>query len=134
MRGMASDAHRVLSCSMWSNGQKDRVKLACLFAVLELLELTGGAGFDLLFLDEVFASLDEEGREGLFKVLEYLKGRGKGIYTIAHEPIANAVVYDSIITAYREGGLAKLTIGGTHDARNQNPGSQSVSGGTSASV
>ena len=103
-----TDADKSIPYSLWSDGEKARVNLACLFAVLEILEVVCGVGFNLLFLDEVFASLDEAGRDGLFRVLEQLKGQGKSLYTIAHAPIANAVVFDSTIRAVKRNGLAQL--------------------------
>jgi DNA repair exonuclease SbcCD ATPase subunit len=103
-----TDADKSIPFELWSDGEKGRVKLTCLFAVLDLLESMGGSSFNLLVLDEVFASLDAAGREGLFTVLEHLKGRGKSIYTIAHSPIANAVVFDSVIEVVKVGGLANL--------------------------
>jgi ABC-type Mn2+/Zn2+ transport system ATPase subunit len=70
-----------------------------LFAVLEILEALGSGSFNVLCLDEIFSSLDLEGKEGLFRVLSHLQNKGKGIYTIAHSELALAMVYDSIISA-----------------------------------
>jgi len=102
------DADKSVPFSSWSAGEKSRVKLACLFAVLEVLELMGSASYNVLFLDEVFATLDEGGREGLFEVLAHLKSTGKCIYTVSHTPIVNNVVFDSAIQLVKENGLSKI--------------------------
>lgn len=110
------DAYKAVPYSQWSAGEKARVNLTCMFAVLEIMGATTGIGFNLLFLDEVFASLDEEGRNGLFRVLNALRSQGKCIYTIAHSAIANAVEFDSTIRAYKHNGLACIERGGDHVA------------------
>jgi DNA repair exonuclease SbcCD ATPase subunit len=81
----------------------------CLFSIIEIQETLGGASFNVLLLDEIFAALDEEGRNGLFDILDYLKGKGKCIYTISHTPIANPVVFDSTIQVIKENGLSRLS-------------------------
>lgn len=94
-----TDAHKTIPYSGWSAGQKARVKLACLFAVLELLEATGSVSFSVLCFDEVFGALDYEGKEGLFRVLEMLRCRNKSIFIIAHSDLVLPLTYDSTITA-----------------------------------
>ena len=94
-----TDGNKSIPYSGWSEGEKARVKLSCLFAVLEILEALGSGSFNVLCLDEIFSSLDLEGKEGLFRVLSHLQNKGKGIYTIAHSELALAMVYDSIISA-----------------------------------
>lgn len=103
------DADKQVPYENWSTGEKARVKLACLFSVIDILEYMGSVSFNLLFLDEIFAPLDSEGREGLFRTLALLKEKGKCVYTIAHTPIANAVVFDRIITAVKTDGIATLS-------------------------
>ncbi len=66
-----------------------------------------------MFLDEVFGSLDEEGREGLFKVLAKLRNDGKCIYTIAHTPVIQAAMYDTTYKAVKEDGIS--TYEETHE-------------------
>jgi DNA repair exonuclease SbcCD ATPase subunit len=94
---------------MWSNGEKARVKLSCLFAVVDVLELMGSTSYNLLFLDEIFSSLDDDGKEGLFNVLAYLRDKGKCIYTISHTPLVNSVVFDRVINVQKENGLAVVS-------------------------
>lgn len=94
-----TDEAKVMDMALWSGGESSRIKLVCLFAVLELLEVMGSTSFNVLCLDEVFSTLDAEGKEGLFKVLAYLKGKSKAIYVIAHEDLALDLVYDSVIKA-----------------------------------
>ena len=92
----------------WSDGEKERVKTACLFAILEILGIKGDCSFNVLFLDEVFGALDEAGREGLFRTFEYLKDQGSCVYTIAHTPIANKVTYDSTYLATKLEGISTI--------------------------
>lgn len=102
------DPDKKVAFANWSAGEKARLRLMCLFSILEIQETLGSASYNLLVLDEIFASLDEDGREGLFKVLAHLKGHGKCIYTISHTPIANSVVFDSFIKVEKENGISRL--------------------------
>lgn len=94
-----TDESKEMPFELWSGGEKSRVKLVCLFAILELLEIMGSVSFNVLCLDEIFATLDTDGKEGLFKVLEYLRSKDKAIYCIAHEDLALDMAYDSVIKA-----------------------------------
>lgn len=93
------DDAKEMAYELWSGGEKARVKLVCLFAVLELLESMGSLSFNVLALDEIFSALDTEGKEGLFNVLTYLKGRNKALYTIAHEDLVLDLQYDHKVKA-----------------------------------
>ena len=95
------DANKTVAWSCWSEGEKARVKLSCLFAVLELLEVLGAVSFNVLALDEIFSALDGSGKEGLFNVLNYLKGFSKCVFTIAHTKLALDTEYDSVIQAFK---------------------------------
>jgi DNA repair exonuclease SbcCD ATPase subunit len=105
-----TDCNKTIAWSCWSEGEKARVKMACLFAVLELLEIMGAVSFNVLALDEIFSALDHAGKEGLFRVLNYLKDRGRAIYTIAHTQLALDREYDSVVKAYKqEDGTTTIT-------------------------
>lgn len=99
---IVTDANKTIAWSCWSEGEKARVKMACLFAVLELLEVMGSVSFNVLALDEIFSALDLAGKEGLFRVLHYLKNKGRAIYTIAHTKLALDTEYDSVVRAHKE--------------------------------
>lgn len=92
----------------WSSGQKARVKLSVLFAVMELLEITGKVSFNVLVLDEIFNALDADGKDGLVKVLQHLKDKGKAVYTIAHSDVMNQALYDRHINVELRSGLSYL--------------------------
>jgi len=94
-----TDEAKVQDISLWSGGETARIKIVCLFAVLEMLEVMGSTSFNVICLDEIFSALDQEGKEGLFKVLEYLKQKNKAIYVIAHEELTLDLMYDSVIKA-----------------------------------
>ncbi|BCS54084.1 AAA family ATPase [Geobacter sp. SVR] len=94
-----TDDAKAMDIVLWSGGETARIKIVCLFAVLELLEVTGATSFNVLCLDEIFDALDQDGKAGLFNVLEYLKGKNKALYTIAHSELALDLVYDSVIAA-----------------------------------
>ena len=102
------DPDKKVPFANWSKGEQARVKLACLFSVIELLEVMGSASYNVLVLDEIFSALDDEGKEGLFEVLSYLRSNGKCIYTISHTPLVNPVVFDSAIQVVKENGLARI--------------------------
>lgn len=104
-----TDCSKQVSWACWSAGEKARVKLACLFAVLELLEIVGAVSFNVLCLDEIFGSLDNDGKEGLFRVLDYLRDKAKGVYIIAHSDLTLPMTYDSVIRAEKlEDGTTQI--------------------------
>lgn len=103
------DPDKQVPFSNWSKGEQARVKLACLFSVIELLEVKGSASYNVLVLDEIFSALDDDGKEGLFDVLAYLRSKGKCIYTISHTPLVNPVVFDSTIEVVKTNGIAQIT-------------------------
>jgi DNA repair exonuclease SbcCD ATPase subunit len=102
------DPHKQLPWNNWSKGQQARVKLSVLFGMIEQLETMGTESYNVLFLDEIFGSLDAAGREGLSNVLVYLKQQGKSVFTIAHTPIIHQVLYDKVIEMKFENGISSI--------------------------
>lgn len=94
-----TDDAKEMEFDLWSNGEKYRIIVICRFAVLELLESMGSMSFNVLALDEVFSGLDQEGKEGLFVVLPYLRAFNKSILTIAHEELVLDLNYDYKVKA-----------------------------------
>lgn len=97
-----TDSYKQVEWNCYSEGEKARVKLGCLFAILELLEVLGAVSFNVLCLDEVWGSLDDMGKEGLFRVLDMLRNKGKGVYCIAHTELVLPLTYDSVIRAEKQ--------------------------------
>ena len=102
------DIDKALPFACWSSGEKARVKLSCLFAVLELLEDIGGSCFNILYLDEIGVTLDQEGKDNLFEVLAYLKSKAKCIYCISHTPLVNPVVFDGNFNMEKTDGISSI--------------------------
>lgn len=104
-----TDSHKTIKWANWSEGEKARVKMSCLFATLEILEATGSSSFNVLCLDEIFGSLDADGKEGLFRVLDHLKEQGRCVYVIAHSELTLPMTYTSIVQAIKhEDGTSSI--------------------------
>lgn len=64
-----------------SGGEKQRVDLAIMFAMQELV--SSKAPINILVMDESFEGLDDEGMESVFEVLR-VKAKTMGVYVISH--------------------------------------------------
>lgn len=72
-----------VSISSLSGGEFSRVQTSVLLAIRNTLSLLGSKSINLLFLDEVFAVLDDSGKEAFVDVL--LQEEGVNIFMISHE-------------------------------------------------
>ena len=63
----------VLPYEQMSSGQKARINLAIMFALIEFAELKSGSRINLLLLDEVIESsgLDSEGKENILGIIKH---------------------------------------------------------------
>lgn len=77
-----SDGQEV-SVDSLSGGEFSRVQTAVLLAVRNTLAQVGGKNINLLFLDEVFAVLDDSGRETLIELL--MLEKEMNVFIISHE-------------------------------------------------
>ena len=67
-----------------SQGEKQRINLAIIFAWREISKIKNSININLLIMDEVFdSSLDEEGTECLFKILNDVTN--SNIFIISHK-------------------------------------------------
>lgn len=105
-----NDAFKEVPYKNLSSGQKARIKLATLFGTVEIVSCLGKSSFNVLFLDEVFGSLDSAGKEGLAAVLSYLKNSGKSIYVVAHSEVFADVLFDGQIKINYENGLSSIEV------------------------
>jgi len=72
-----------VSISSLSGGEFSRVQTSVLLAIRNTLSMLGSKNINLLFLDEVFAVLDDAGKEAFIDVL--LQEEGVNIFMISHE-------------------------------------------------
>lgn len=69
----------------FSAGEKQRCDLSLLFAFLDIFRLKNKFNCNILFFDEMDASLDTDGIDGLMKIFDELKTKGYTIYFISHK-------------------------------------------------
>ncbi|MBS7251901.1 MAG: hypothetical protein KIH08_15120, partial [Candidatus Freyarchaeota archaeon] len=87
-----------------SGGEKQLIGIAVLLALNDLF------GYRVVFLDEVFGSLDDMNRERVLKLLEFLRGE-KMCIVISHvEQIKNLVDWDAIWLVRRRGGSSSFEV------------------------
>lgn len=66
-----------------SGGEFSRIQTSILLAIRNLLSKLGGSSVNLLFLDEIMAVLDDDGKEGLINVL--MLEKDLNVFLISHE-------------------------------------------------
>jgi len=71
----------------FSGGEKTIINFAIRMALSHILSKREGIFFDLIVLDEVFASLDNYYRNKIMNVINYLKNEFKQIFVISHTEI-----------------------------------------------
>lgn len=75
-----------------SGGEFSRIQTSVLLAIRSLLSNLGGSSINLLFLDEIMAVLDDQGKEGLIEVLQ--REQHLNVFLISHEythPLINKI-------------------------------------------
>ena len=74
-----------LEYGSFSAGEKQRCDLALLFSFLEIAKMKNNLNCNLLFCDEMFADLDQEGINGLNNIFNLLKKKGYSVNLITHD-------------------------------------------------
>ena len=91
-----------------SGGEKQKVNLAVLLALKDLLLFTNKTQSNLIFFDEVTNSLDEEGVIGLYQLLTEIK-KDKSIIIITHNKyLKNLMDSSNVVTVTKEKGISKI--------------------------
>jgi DNA repair exonuclease SbcCD ATPase subunit len=91
----------------FSEGEKSRIDLALLFAWREIAKLKNSANTNLLILDEILdGSLDFEGSESSFKLLESLKGIS--VFAISHNE-GNRERFNNSIVVEKQNDFSVIT-------------------------
>ena len=92
-----------------STGEKKRVDFATVVSFIKLLKLQLG-DMNLLFLDEMLASIDINGVSDMMTILKDLSVElNMNIYLIHHAQVEN-VVFDNVIETSKPDGFSKITI------------------------
>ena len=92
-----------------STGEKKRIDFATVISFIKLLKLQLG-DMNLLFLDEMLASIDINGVSDMMTILKDLSVElNMNIYLIHHAQVEN-VVFDNVIETSKPDGFSKITI------------------------
>jgi DNA repair exonuclease SbcCD ATPase subunit len=90
-----------------SSGEKRRVDLITLFSLQKAAMLRSKSRFSILFLDEIFDSLDPAGIENVINILEDEVQSFPSIFLISHNPEVGGLL-DNTITVCKEDGFSSL--------------------------
>ena len=92
-----------------STGEKKRIDFATVVSFIKLLKLQLG-DMNLLFLDEMLASIDINGVADMMTILKDLSVElNMNIYLIHHAQVEN-VVFDNVIETSKPDGFSKISI------------------------
>ena len=92
-----------------STGEKKRIDFATVVSFIKLLKLQLG-DMNLLFLDEMLASIDINGVSDMMVILKDLSTElNMNIYLIHHAQVEN-VVFDNVLETSKPDGFSKITI------------------------
>ena len=92
-----------------STGEKKRIDFATVVSFIKLLKLQLG-DMNLLFLDEMLASIDINGVSDMMTILKDLSVElNMNIFLIHHAQVEN-VVFDNVIETSKPDGFSKITI------------------------
>jgi DNA repair exonuclease SbcCD ATPase subunit len=92
-----------------STGEKKRIDFATVVSFIKLLKLQLG-DMNLLFLDEMLASIDINGVSDMMSILKDLSVElNMNIYLIHHAQVEN-VVFDNVLETSKPDGFSKISI------------------------
>lgn len=90
-----------------SGGERKRIDLAILFGLSNYQNQF--VPTNLLFLDEIFANLDEVGCDAVLELLAYEKKQGRTIFVITHlDDLQNSVIWDQVLVVTKKNGVATI--------------------------
>lgn len=91
-----------------SGGEAQRINIALLFALAELMSTRARVSCSTLFLDEILDGLDQPGVEQVVKLLNTeLIGRKESIFVISHNADL-ASEFENVITVVKKDGVSKI--------------------------
>lgn len=90
-----------------SSGEKKRIDLCVLFALQKVAMLRSKNNFNLLFMDEIFDSLDTSGVEQAITLLEEELETHPTIFVISHNPELTSF-FDNTITVVKDNSFSAI--------------------------
>jgi DNA repair protein SbcC/Rad50 len=98
-----------ISPDSMSTGEQKKMNLIVLLAMLELIKMKNHQ-VNVLFLDEIFSSLD---KESIYKTIEILKGfsneHGLTIFVISHDPLPEEL-FNKKISIEKKNFFSEMTV------------------------
>jgi DNA repair exonuclease SbcCD ATPase subunit len=92
-----------------STGERKKADFIIIIAMLKILKIRYPS-LNLLFLDEIFSSVDSAGIYEIIKILsEVSKENNLNTWVINHTELPMEL-FDKKVEVYREGGFSKLSI------------------------
>jgi DNA repair exonuclease SbcCD ATPase subunit len=102
----------------WSGGEQRRIGLAVDLGLSRLLADRASKAYRFLALDEIDRHLDDQGREGLRRVLDELRREKETLLVISHDPNFQAS-FDNQITVTKKDGVSTLEARGAREEGGQ---------------
>jgi DNA repair exonuclease SbcCD ATPase subunit len=96
-----------ISSETFSTGELKKVDFAILLSIIKIFK-TKYPSLNLIFLDEIFSSVDEDGRSNIIRILkEFSKDTRMHIFVINHSELP-IELFNSIIEVKKENGFSKI--------------------------
>jgi DNA repair exonuclease SbcCD ATPase subunit len=93
-----------------SNGEKTRLSLLVLMAMLDAMKCISDSETNIIVLDEASSSFDASGVDELSRLFSHMKSLGQSIYLITHGSELDEVPYDYELKAIKHGGISSVSI------------------------
>jgi DNA repair exonuclease SbcCD ATPase subunit len=99
----------VINPNTLSTGEKKKADFVIIIAIIKMLKLRFPQ-LNLLFLDEIFSSVDSDGVHSILKILNMvIKENNINAFVINHTVLPHEL-FDKKIEIYRENGFSKFTV------------------------
>lgn len=88
-------------------GEKKRISVAVDLALSDLVLMKSGVKWDFIVMDEIFDSLDEEGKEMVLYLLNEIMYDRKRVYVISHDATMRGII-DNRVIVKKVNGVSSL--------------------------